>query len=248
MIRAGVRAVWLVAFAVAIAASFAPAALAHMVLAAPSNGRGGAVSAQLMLPEGRIEPQMVRMPNGRFALGKYVVTFAEWDACIAAGGCNGYTPDDQGWGRGRRPVINVSRRDALAYVQWLALRTGKAYRLPTKSEWEYAARGGMTTRYWWGNEIGHNIANCDGCGSQWDNKMTAPVGSFRQNVFGLFDMLGNVWQWCNDCYDETCVSHVLRGGSWSSYPLDLRLANQVNYPTESRNSSVGFRVALTIVP
>ena len=112
-----------------------------------------------------------------FALGRHEVTFAEWDACVAAGGCS-HTPEDEGWGRDDRPVINVSWEDAQQYVAWLSGVTGATYRLPSEAEWEYAARAGTTTRYFWGDEIGENRANCDGCGSEWDNRQTAPVGSF----------------------------------------------------------------------
>jgi formylglycine-generating enzyme required for sulfatase activity len=103
---------------------------------------------------------------------------------------------------GLEPAIYVSWDDAKAYVAWLSRMTGKTYRLLTGAEWECAARAGTKTAYYWGNEIGKNNANCDGCGSQWDNKQTAPVGSFKSNAFGLYDMAGNVWQWVEDCYHD----------------------------------------------
>ena len=103
-------------------------------------------------------------------------------------------PNDSGWGRGSRPAIYVSQEEAKAYATWLSAQTGKTYRLPSESEWEYAARAGTRTRYSWGDEIGVNRANCDGCGSEWDDEQTAPVGSFAANAFGLFDMHGNVWR------------------------------------------------------
>lgn len=157
-------------------------------------------------------PEMVLIPPGSFivgmagsqqektvsqpfAAGKYEVTFAEWDACVADGGCDGHRPDDQGWGRGRQPVINVNWDDARQYVRWLSQKTGNNYRLLTETEWEYAARAGTTTAYPWGDEIGSGNANCNGCGSQWDNRQPAPVGSFRANAFGLYDMNGNVCEW-----------------------------------------------------
>ena len=130
-----------------------------------------------------------------FAVGVYEVTFDEWDACVRGGGCGGYRPVDAGWGRGRRPVINVNWEDVRTYVDWLSRETGKDYRLLSEAEWEYAARAGTTTRYHWGDDIGRNRANCyytyDGCGDSWDH--TAPVGSFGANGFGLHDMHGNVW-------------------------------------------------------
>ena len=102
-----------------------------------------------------------------FALSKHEVTFNDWDACVAAGGCGGHRPDDERWGRGDRPVINVSWEDAQSFVAWLSEVTGHAYRLPTESEWEYSARAGTETEYSWGNGIGNNRANCSGCGSRW---------------------------------------------------------------------------------
>ena len=103
------------------------------------------------------------------AVGRFAVTFDEWDACVDDGFCDGYKPQDQGWGRGSRPVINVSYDNAVTYVEWLSRKTGKAYRLLTEAEWEYAARAGSTTAYYWGTGIGKGNANCDGCGSKWDN-------------------------------------------------------------------------------
>src|SRR5215469_18114124 len=120
----------------------------------------------------------------QFGIGRFPVTFDEWDACAADGGCNSYKPSDEGWGRGRRPVINVSWDDAEAYVAWLSKKTGKSYRLPTGAEYEYATRAGTQTVYPWGDAIGTNNANCHACGSQWDARQTAPVGSFAANGFG----------------------------------------------------------------
>jgi formylglycine-generating enzyme required for sulfatase activity len=119
-----------------------------------------------------------------FAVAKFDVTFDEWDACVAHGGCS-HEPNDQGWGRGRRPVIYVSWNDAKQYETWISQLTGKAYRLLTEAEWEYAGRAGTTTWCFWGDEIGKGNANCDGCGSQWDNRQTAPVGSFMANALGF---------------------------------------------------------------
>ena len=130
-----------------------------------------------------------------FAIAKYEATFAEWDACAARGGCR-TDVSDMGWGRGQRPVINVSWDDAQAYVKWFSGVTGRTYRLLSEAEYEYAARAGSQTKYAWGDEIelhGKPMANCSGCGSQWDNKQTAPVGSFPANVFELYDMVGNVF-------------------------------------------------------
>ena len=197
-----------------------------------------------------------------FAVGVYEVTFEEWDACVSGGGCGGYRPYDGGWGRGRRPVVAVGWDDAKEYVEWLSGKTGEEYRLPSESEWEYAARGGTATRYWWGDGIGRNRANCDGCGSRWDRERTAPVGSFPANGFGLHDVHGNVWEWVEDCWNEShegapadgsaresgnCRIRVLRGGSRFSDPRDLRSANRFRMAARARlNLVVGFRVARTL--
>ena len=133
-----------------------------------------------------------------FAVSKFDVTFADWDACVSVGGCPQL--GDSSFGRGTRPVINVNWNDAQQYVAWLSKMTGQPYRLLTEAEWEYAARAGATTAYYWGDEIGVGNANCNGCGSQWDGRETAPVGSFKPNAFGLYDMAGNVVQWVQDCY------------------------------------------------
>ena len=194
-------------------------------------------------------PEMVVVPAGTpFAVGKYEVTFAEWEACVAGGGCGGYSPDDEGWGRGRRPVINVSWEDVQAYVRWLSEQTGEAYRLLSEAEWEYAVRAGTTTHYTWGDEIGRNRANCDGCGSGWDNKQTAPVGSFAANAFGLHDVHGNVWEWTQDCWEGDCSVRVLRGGSWDLKPRDLRVAYRYTHAVWIRYDYNGVRVARTLTP
>ncbi len=196
-----------------------------------------------------------------FALGKYEVTFAEWDACVRAGGCNHRPKDWGGWGRGNRPVMNVSWDDAKAYVRWLSRQTGQAYRLPSEAEWEYAARAGTTSRYHWGDSVGRGNANCNGCGSRWEKSGTAPVGSFSANRFGLYDMLGNVWEWEDDCWNDSyrgaptngrawtsgqCSSFVLRGGSWLTRTWDLRSANRWIGTAGERYDDIGFRVARTL--
>ena len=198
-----------------------------------------------------------------FAVGVYEVTFAEWDACASAGGCGGYRPDDEGWGSGRRPVVNVSWEDAQSYVAWLSRETGESYRLLSESEWEYAARAGTVTRYWWGDDIGRNRANCYGCGSRWDFERTAPVGSFAANGFGLHDVHGNVWEWVQDCWNDSyagapgdgsawesgyCARRVLRGGSWLYIPRYVRAAIRGRHVTGYRVINAGFRVARTFTP
>ena len=195
------------------------------------------------------------------AVGVYEVTFAEWDACVSASGCSRYRRSDRGWGRGTRPVISVTWDDAQAYVDWLSRRTGGSYRLLSESEWEYVARGGSRTAYWWGGSVGRNRANCFLCGSRWDREQTAPVGSFGANGFGLHDVSGNVWEWVEDCWHDdyvgapadgsawtsggNCRLGVLRGGSWYSLPGDLRSANR-GPPSLAGHDSIGFRVSRTL--
>lgn len=191
-------------------------------------------------------PEMIPIPGNKFAIGKYTVTFKEWDACVAAGGCGGYQPPDNGWGRGSRPVINVSWDDAQAYIQWISGKTGKTYRLPTKDEWEIAAQAGSTSDYYWGNDVGRNNANCDGCGSEWDNRRTAPVGSFKPNAFGIYDMMGNVWQWTDTCWQGNCAKRMFFGGSWNHRPQDMRAITRNWFDTNKRMRYLGFRLAMTL--
>ena len=203
-----------------------------------------------------------------FAVAKYELTFADWDACVTGGGCNGYKPVDQGWGRGQQPVINVNWDDAQAYVAWLSQMTGKIYRLLSEAEYEYAARAGTTTTYPWGDDIklnGQAMADCNGCGSKWDAQQTAPVGSFYPNEFGLYDMVGNILEWTEDCvhknYNEAptdgsawlagnggdCTNRILRGGSWDSSPGVLRSAVRGRGTAGTRIVSRGFRVGRTLL-
>ena len=201
----------------------------------------------------------------RIAMGRYEVTFAEYDRFAEA--TSRTKPDDEGWGRGSQPVINVSQGDAKAYAAWLSTQTGKTYRLPSESEWEYAARAGTSTRYSWGDEIDCGQARYGRrkggeCSDSFDG--TVPVGSFEPNAFGLYDMHGNVWEWVEDCYHESyegaptdgrawttgCEpdSAVVRGGSWISDPRDLRSAYRDRVRPSDRFSSVGFRLVQDLNP
>lgn len=210
---------------------------------------------------------------GEFYLGKYEVTFDEWDACVRARGCLN-PADDEGWGRGRRPVINVSWVDAQQYVVWLSEKTGYRYRLPSEAEWEYAARAGSSTRYHWGDgaEWSCKVANVldfTGFAAQpnWHwrascddgHATTAPVGSFPANPWGLHDMNGNVWEWVQDCWhsDYTdaptdssawisngeCGKRVNRGGGWGNNPRSMRSASRDADNAEGFSNAMGFRVA-----
>ena len=182
-----------------------------------------------------------------FKMGKYEVTFDQWDACVADGGCGRYTPDDEGWGRGNRPVIDVSWDDVQGFIDWLNAKTGGNFRLPTEAEWEYAARAGSTTLYSWGNSIGHNRANCDDCGRPWhgwDDGRTAPVGSFQANAWGLHDMHGNGWEWAQDCWNETYRGAPTDGGAWTSGDCGQRVVRGVvrsaGRAGHTRSSRYGF--------
>ncbi len=228
------------------------------------------------MASGGMGPEMVVIPAGRFVMGcinddgncrteefpvhvvrierafaasRYEVTFEEYDRFTQASSAH-QNADDRGWGRGRRPVVMVSWHDAKDYVAWLSSETGAHYRLLSEAEWEYAARAGTETKYSWGNDIGTNRANCRGCGSQWDGRRTAPVGSFAPNPFGLHDMHGNVYGWVEDCWNESyegapsdgsawlsgdCSSGVTRGGSYYFDPSEARSAHRlpgcpISYP------------------
>jgi formylglycine-generating enzyme required for sulfatase activity len=197
-----------------------------------------------------------------FAIGKYEVTFDEWDACVAGGGCRA-VPDDHGWDREHRPVINVTWDDTQDYARWLSGKTGHSYRLPSEAEWEYAARGGTTTAYPWGGGSGMTMANCGDCGSQWSGSMPAPVGSFPANPFGLHDMNGNVWEWIADCAhgnyrdaptDGTawisgiCAKSVLRGGSFRDPGRVATSSFRAEAGPAQRREDFGFRVVRVIRP
>lgn len=195
-----------------------------------------------------------------FAVSKYEVTFDQWDACVAAAACPRVM---DAWGRGNMPVINVSWGDAKQYVAWLSRLTGKEYRLLTEAEWEYAARAGTKTRYSWGDEPGMGNANCSGCGGAW-TLQTAPVGSFRPNAFGLYDMEGNVWEWVDDIWHDSHEGtqangtaklqsgdptyRVIRGGSWHNETELVRPAIRFKRHSKVQFDTLGFRVGRTMAP
>jgi formylglycine-generating enzyme required for sulfatase activity len=238
-------------------------------------------------------PEMVKVPGGQFEMGdvagtgeadekplrqigigafyagRYEVTFDDWAGCVAGGGCNG-TPRDAGWGRGRRPVINVSWNDAQRYVGWLSRETGKRYRLPSEAEFEYLMRAGSRGTYPWGEDgsqacLFANVADRQAKkqNPDWNTfpcddgeALTAPVGSYRANAFGLFDVAGNVWEWTMDCYQSyrqaapdgtpfnpaNCSRRVIRGGSWSDATKNLRSADRTASAPNATLKIVGFRV------
>lgn len=189
-----------------------------------------------------------------FYIGEREVTLAEWRACVAEGGC-AYSPDPAA--DGALPVSNVDWNDARQYAAWLAKKTGKAYRLPSEAEWEYAARGGSRTTYPWGAAMEKNRANCRGCEGA-SGSAPAPTGSFAPNGFGLYDMAGNVAEWVEDCWSDSyrgapsdgsaqtrpqCQERVLRGGSFNNDPRALRSAARFKYDFDVRYPGNGFRVA-----
>lgn len=198
--------------------------------------------------------KMVTLQNN-FLIGRHEITFNEYD--FFALETNRALPDDLGWGRGKRPVINISWDDAVAYANWLSKTTGKEYRLPTAAEWEYAARGNTTSNYWWGNnkEDARERANCRlGCKSFWDNyfdNKTQPVGSFPPNDFGLYDTAGNVSEWISDCADKTpsvaCQKRAVRGGSFASNVDAIAVYSQVAISAHQSRRSIGFRL-VQIIP
>ena len=204
-----------------------------------------------------------------FAVGIYEVTFDEWNACVRGGGCGKYKPDNEGWGRGRRPVVNVSWRDAKAYVRWLSEKTGEPYRLLSESEWEYVARAGTTGPFHTGATISTKQANYDGNYTYGSGrkgrfrKKTMKVGSYPPNGYGLHDVHGNVREWVEDCWNGSyegapedgsawesgnCGRRVLRGGGWSDAPRNLRSAHRYMNTSGLRYDYLGFRVARTLTP
>jgi formylglycine-generating enzyme required for sulfatase activity len=222
-------------------------------------------------------PEMIALPGGTFAMGsnddpserpihrvtikpfamsKLPITVREWKACVAAGACS-YSPT----GNDDAPVTNVSWSDAQQFVGWLSRTTQKAFRLPSEAEWEYAARGGKTTKFWWGDQFQAGMANCNGCNEPYDATQPLKVGSFKPNPFGLHDMGGGVNQWVADCWhknyqgaplddspwiDSGCSSRVIRSGSWRNATSYVRPANRDHYDTDVRYPTHGFRVALSL--
>jgi formylglycine-generating enzyme required for sulfatase activity len=195
----------------------------------------------------------------KFALSRYEVTFAQYDVFATQTGRT--LPDDEGWGREQQPVINVTWREARAYTRWLAKETNLAYRLPTEAEWEYAARAGTTTNYWWGDKSIPGHSHCTDCGNALGGKQPLTVGSLRPNPWGLHDLNGNVDEWVMDCYTENyqnakadgtpyqvpgCKNRSMRGGSWFDIKRITRSTSRYRHPADSKRNSWGFRVALPL--
>ncbi|WP_296806045.1 SUMF1/EgtB/PvdO family nonheme iron enzyme [Thiocapsa sp.] len=231
------------------------------------------------LRNGGFGPTLARLPGGRFRMGRnltvasdfgpaheveiapfllgvYEITFEEYDRFARAVGRG--LAKDFGWGRGNRPAVGVSWEDARAYVTWLSRETGRSYRLPSEAEWEYAARAGGGGSYWWGFGLEPNRAACFDCGSAWDNRSTAPVGSFEPSPFGLHDTAGNVMEWVADCYqpdydgapsdgrartDGPCTYRVARGGAFNKPSASMRTYVRARFVPGTRLGMLGFRVA-----
>lgn len=200
--------------------------------------------------------------NRPFAVSEFEITFNEWQACIDDNGCNNYSPPDWGWGKGTRPVINVSWDDAKQYINWinkkLNLNQRNGYRLLSEAEWEYTARANKQTPYAWGNFLKSHKANCKDCGGNKAGKKTVPVGQFPKNNFSLYDMNGNVWEWVEDCWSndyknkpnsgqawvrDNCKRKVIRGGSWYESSKRIRSGVRDSYLKSIRKYKVGFRIA-----
>ena len=241
---------------------------------ADSLASGGVGLTMVLIPAGQFRMGCATGPDCRdnegperdlvmrtpFALSKHEVTFAQYDRFAEATGQASPT-SPLGWERGDHPVVNVSWEDAAAYAEWLSAETGRLYRLPSEAEWEYAARAGADTSFSWGNEVGFEQANCNGCGSQWDNDRPAPVGSFDANPWGLHDLHGNVWEWTLDCQsddyrgaaadgeartDGDCTRRILRGGSWSNSPSVIRAAAREWDNVSVATTTTGFRLAAAV--
>lgn len=202
-----------------------------------------------------------------FEVGKYEVTFDDWETCLAGGGCRGYRPADGGWGRGKRPVINVSWEDAQSYIRWLNSVTGLKYRLLSEAEWEYVARAGTDSPFYTGPVISSKQANFNGqfpymLGEKGKyRRKTIPVGSFKPNQFGMYDILGNAFEWTQDCWNEShrgnpndgsartdgdCKFRLMKGGSWVNHAYQIRAAKRTRYTTDYQYDDYGFRIARTL--
>ena len=234
-----------------------------------------AASAPVTTPiPAQLAPDMVSIPGGAFSMGsdddpsekpihrvtiksfaisKFPVTVREWNACVAAKGCS-YPPT----GKDDAPVTNLSWTDTQQFVEWLSKVTQKPFRLPTEAEWEYAARGGTKSKFWWGDQLQAAMANCKGCNEPYETSQPLNVGSFKPNPFGLYDMGGNIHQWVADCWHDNyqgapsdgsvwvehdCLSRVIRSGSWKNDPSYVRPSNRDHYDASVRYPTHGLRVA-----
>ncbi len=245
----------------------------EMVVIPPGSYMMGSNPGQDGAAKDEGPPRNVSIPK-KFAVSRNEITFDDWDACVKVRRCN-HRPADEGWGRSSRPVINVTWRDALQYAEWLSQSTGVRYRLLSEAEWEYVARAGQSgSRNWQGEGNACQYASVyDKVGEsantfKWKAHscsdgfpQSAPVGNFLANGFGLYDMLGNVWEWTADCWNPSyagapangaarnggdCSQRVVRGGSWGDKPQDVRFSDRFPVQARIRTSNIGFRVAREI--
>jgi formylglycine-generating enzyme required for sulfatase activity len=245
------------------------------VTAPPQAQEALVAPVQAPAPQPFVEPEMVHLPGGAFAMGsnddisekpvhqvtvkpfaisKFPITVIQWNECVIAKACV-----VERTGKDDAPVTNLSWSDTQQFIKWLVEVTHKPFRLPSEAEWEYAARGGTATTYWWGDKLQIGMANCKGCGEPYDAKQPSIVGAFRPNPFGLYEMGGGVAQWVADCWhknyrgapadgspwveDSNCPSHVIRSGAWRNDPSYIRPASRDRYDTNARYLTLGFRVA-----
>ena len=191
-----------------------------------------------------------------FMIGMFEVSFDEWQACFEDGACGAEIPNDHDWGRKNRPVINITWDETHLYLDWLSKKTGHIYRLPSEAEFEYAARAGSISEFWWGDKIGTSLANCRNCGPKISHQ-TKPVDSFKPNPWGLYNVHGNVWEWMADCWNPSheeatpdgsarltgdCRQRVVRSGSWYYFSKNLRSAWRFKNDGRVRSYGIGFRV------
>jgi formylglycine-generating enzyme required for sulfatase activity len=223
---------------------------------------------------------MIKLPAGRFKMGGataiissdeaprhevnitsfmvsvYEITFAEYDRFALATGRK--KSKNSGWDRKTHPVVGISWDDAIAYTRWLSKQTGKRYRLLSEAEWEYAARAGTTTPFWWGARSGTNNAHCFDCKSDFSTSKPARVGTYKPNAYGLYDTAGNLFEWVHDCYHRDykdapddgsvweggdCKVRIVRGGSYGSPANSMRAENRDKFKSEKGQYNVGIRVA-----
>lgn len=199
------------------------------------------------------KPEVPMVITRAFALGRTEVSFDQWQVCVNDGVCPG-GQDDHGWGRGSRPVINMGWSDAKAFAAWVSKRSGLVCRLPSEAEWEYAARAGTTSAYWWGEGAGNGKANCRDClGESSHPYGSKPVASFKANPWGLHDMNGNVWEWTGDCWtpdhtappkdsQKNCTEAVVKGGSWYYFSPMSRAAARAKNDARASSYNIGLRV------
>lgn len=239
----------------------------EMVWLPPGQFRMGLSEAKALTGRSATPVHLVHI-RYKLAVGAYAVTFDEWGACVRDGGCqSNREPGDENWGRGRRPVINVSWHQAKEYTAWLSRKTGSSYRLLSESEWEYAARAGTTTPFYTGQCINSSQANYLAKATNYkdcDAKKTyvgrtLPVGSFKSNAFGLYDMVGNVYQWTEDAWHENYenapsngaawieggdqTQRAIRGNCWDCGQVGLLSAARNAFPAVHAGNIIGFRVA-----